>query len=285
MTVALVVVAVGCLAFTATNVTQFALDHGVSRWIAWLLDPLVASALGTVLVVDGLLSEFEVRPGGMASLLRWFAGLATWLMNCWGSLWPTGTPFGIPTHLDPAGLLLHSVLPVLLVLLAEAITTYRRRIVSRIAVLDEADTGWTPVDTPMPAPASAPVRPSEPILTASPAPAAPPAPVRPQRRLEVICGAEQVFRPALPARPVPSPKPEPEPAPVPPNGADDPHVAIVRAWWDGELSTRQTAERVGLSKTTVANIWRELAAEHGQRPAPGQPLPGAGQTVLQGVAA
>lgn len=109
LTRVLVAVAVVALAFTATNVTLFAIDHHISVWIAWLLDPMVAVALGAVLIVDGRLSEHGVEPSGWATALRWFAGLATWLMNCWGSLWPAGTGFGVPRQVDPAGLVLHSI--------------------------------------------------------------------------------------------------------------------------------------------------------------------------------
>jgi hypothetical protein len=111
----LVAVAVVALAFTATNVTLFAIDHHISVWIAWLLDPMVAVALGAVLIVDGRLSEHGVHPSGWATGLRWFAGLGTWLMNCWASLCPAGTAFGVPREVDPAGLVLHSIPPVLLV--------------------------------------------------------------------------------------------------------------------------------------------------------------------------
>ncbi|MET4648268.1 hypothetical protein ABID95_008040, partial [Streptomyces atratus] len=135
LTKVLVAVAVVALAFTATNVTLFAIDHHISVWIAWLLDPMVAVALGAVLIVDGRLSEHGVHPSGWATGLRWFAGLGTWLMNCWASLWPAGTAFGVPRDVDPAGLVLHSIPPVLLIVLAEAITFYRRAILDRIAVL------------------------------------------------------------------------------------------------------------------------------------------------------
>ncbi|MFD0444679.1 hypothetical protein ACFQ10_23025 [Streptomyces indonesiensis] len=109
LTTVLVLVAVVALAFTATNVTMFAIRHEVSPWIAWLLDPMVAVALGAVLIVDGRLSEYGVTPSGWASGLRWFAGLGTWVMNCWGSLWPEGSAFGVPRLVDPAGLVLHSI--------------------------------------------------------------------------------------------------------------------------------------------------------------------------------
>ncbi|MGO4756414.1 hypothetical protein AB4212_48760, partial [Streptomyces sp. 2MCAF27] len=150
LTRVLVGVGVTAMTFTAANVTKFATDHGIDERIAWTLDPMVGVALGAVLIADGVLAEHGVKPGGWATALRWFAGLATWLMNCWTSIWPDGTPMGVPRHVHPAGLLLHSVPPVLLIVLAEAITVYRRSILARIAQLEEtaAVSPVEAVDTP-----------------------------------------------------------------------------------------------------------------------------------------
>lgn len=190
LTKVLVAVAVVALAFTATNVTLFAINHHISVWIAWLLDPMVAVALGAVLIVDGRLSEHGVQPSGWATGLRWFAGLGTWLMNCWGSLWPAGTPFGVPREIDPAGLVLHSIPPVLLIVLAEAITYYRRAILDRIAELrHQVD----PVDTAPVHPASTPN--VAPAKVEQPRPTGVPAPVV---NLPVICGAQRVYPLAVP---------------------------------------------------------------------------------------
>ncbi|MFF3458649.1 hypothetical protein ACFYXH_30905 [Streptomyces sp. NPDC002730] len=84
LTRVLVAVAFVALVFTASNVTMFAIDHHVSPWIAWMLDPMVAVALGAVLIFDGRLSEYRLTSSGWAGVLRWFAG--TWVMNCWSSL-------------------------------------------------------------------------------------------------------------------------------------------------------------------------------------------------------
>lgn len=135
ITVALVVVAVVGMTFTAVSVTLFAIDHGVSPWIAWTLDPMVAVALLVVLVADARLVELGVSPGGWPRVLRWFAGMATWAMNAWQSVWPDDG-FGVPRQIDPAGVVLHSVAPVLLIVLAEAVTGYRRVIADRIRVLE-----------------------------------------------------------------------------------------------------------------------------------------------------
>ncbi|MGC5001181.1 hypothetical protein [Streptomyces sp. DT203] len=191
LTKVLVAVAVVALAFTATNVTLFAIDHHISVWIAWLLDPMVAVALGAVLIVDGRLSEHGVHPSGWATGLRWFAGLGTWLMNCWASLWPAGTAFGVPREVDPAGLVLHSIPPVLLIVLAEAITYYRRAILDRIAVLrDQVDTVVERVEAP---PASTPAS-TPSAVTALAAPVVADRTVLPL----VICGGHRVFSLTVP---------------------------------------------------------------------------------------
>lgn len=190
LTRVLVAIAVVALAFTATNVTLFAIDHHISPWIAWLLDPMVAVALGTVLMVDGLLSQHGVQPSGWATTLRWFAGLGTWLMNCWAALWPAGKPFGVPRDVDPAGLVLHSIPPVLLIVLAEAITHYRRAILARIAELRllEDTVDITPVHRAS-TPAFTPAPIERPSVIGKPVPAARPL---------VICGGGAVFPLAVP---------------------------------------------------------------------------------------
>ncbi|MGW1993238.1 hypothetical protein [Embleya sp. NPDC001921] len=133
LTVALLIVGGLALVFTCVNVTLFAIEHGTAWYIAWLLDPMVSLSLGAVLLADGFLGD---RPGGSATALRLFAGLATWAMNVWGSVWPDGS-FGVPRDPDAAGIVLHSVPPVLLILLAEAVTVYRRRIADLIGKLEE----------------------------------------------------------------------------------------------------------------------------------------------------
>lgn len=154
ITAALIVVAVVAMTFTAVSVTVFALDHGVSPWVAWTLDPMVAVALLAVLLADARLVELGTAPSGWATALRWFAGLATWTMNAWSSIWPHGG-FGVPRDIDPAGVVLHSVAPVLLVLLAEAATGYRRVIAARIRLLEGA-VDYAPA-APAPANAQPPV--------------------------------------------------------------------------------------------------------------------------------
>ncbi|UGQ15036.1 hypothetical protein LO772_16590 [Yinghuangia sp. ASG 101] len=143
ITTALVVVAVVAMVFTAVSVTTFALDHGVNRWVAWTLDPMVAVALLAVLLADARLVELGAAPSGWATALRWFAGMATWVMNAWSSVWPDGG-FGVPRDVDAAGVVLHSVAPVLLVLLAEAATGYRRVIAENLPTTVRSSRDLTP---------------------------------------------------------------------------------------------------------------------------------------------
>ncbi|MFD4528402.1 hypothetical protein ACFWP7_31690 [Streptomyces sp. NPDC058470] len=118
----------GALIFTCVNVTLFGISHDIPWYIAWMLDPLASLALITVLYVDGVLAEHggDYKPGGWPFLLRWTAGLSTWIMNCWTSLYPDGHFHFVPQKPDAGGILLHSVAPALLILLAEAATGYRK---------------------------------------------------------------------------------------------------------------------------------------------------------------
>lgn len=131
---ALLTIGFGALVFTCINVTRFGMDHGIPWWVAWLLDPLASLALITTLYVDGVLAEQgDYKATGWPLTLRWTAGLSTWLMNCWTSLYPTGKVTLVPHDPDPGGLLLHSVAPVLLIALAEGASGYRKTISARLA--------------------------------------------------------------------------------------------------------------------------------------------------------
>ncbi|WP_327355011.1 hypothetical protein [Streptomyces sp. NBC_01304] len=249
LTRVLVGVAVVALAFTATNVTLFAIDHHIHPAIAWLLDPMVAVALGAVLIVDGRLAEHGVRPSGWATVLRWFAGLGTWLMNCWASLWPAGSPFGMPRDIDPAGLVLHSIPPLLLILLAEAITFYRRAILKRIDVLRvQVDTGHTAVNAPQ----------AQPLFTPDDRPRPKPVEVPSQNALPlVICGGREVYAPSVPPlSTVNSSEAEPEPR----LSTQEAFEAIRECWVNG-VSIRDAARKSTRSTTHVHNVYQRLAKE------------------------
>ncbi|MBZ4016124.1 hypothetical protein [Streptomyces purpurogeneiscleroticus] len=134
VTRSLLVLGFGALVFTCINVTRFATEHDVPGWVAWMLDPLASLALLTVLYVDGVLAEQGgYRPSGWPFMLRWFAGLSTWIMNCWQSLYPDDDFRIVPVHADAGGLLLHSVAPFLLITLAEASAGYRTYLARKTA--------------------------------------------------------------------------------------------------------------------------------------------------------
>ncbi|MFE3205577.1 hypothetical protein [Embleya sp. NPDC059237] len=195
LTAALIGVAALALVFTAVNVTAFARDHGVSGSIAWLLDPMLALALATGLLTDSRLADHHVRPPAWGSALRWYAGIATLTVNTWTAWWPTGD-VGIPRDADAAAVVLHSIPPVLLMLLAEAVAAYRRRITDLIT-----------------------------RLLKRPPPAQPPASF-----------AEQLPRSPQPGNPAPAPPPPAAPAPPedppPPlgTGRDGPDDLYLAAW-------------------------------------------------------
>ncbi|MGW5738941.1 MULTISPECIES: hypothetical protein [Streptomyces] len=263
LTRVLVTVAVVAMAFTATNVTLFAIDHHIPAVIAWLLDPIVAVALGAVLIVDGRLSEHGVHPSGWATGLRWFTGLSTWLMNCWSSLWPSGAPFGVPRQVDPAGLVLHSIPPVLLIVLAEAITFYRRAILDRITVLrDQVDTLHPAVDTPAAPPVSAPSTPPAPTPVEQAAPAA---------SLLVICGAQDVYTLPVPPRPDEASESGREVARL----STEQALVVIEESWEQGASIRTAARQSTRSPSYVQTVYARLN-ERGPGPAQLALVPGGG---------
>ncbi|MFE2552229.1 hypothetical protein ACFXGI_27255 [Streptomyces sp. NPDC059355] len=257
LTRVLVVVAFVALVFTASNVTMFAIDHHVSPWIAWLLDPMVAVALGTVLIFDGRLSEYGLYPSGWAAGLRWFTGLGTWVMNCWTSLWPAGSSFGIPREVDPAGLVLHSVPPVLLIVLAEAINHYRHQILAKTTALRSlVDAEVGEVDA-TPAPARS---------TVAPGPAGADAPTEPEAGLPylaplVICGDRQVFHPAIPHTSTPAHQAELEPERLSAGEAAN----VIRACWVQGKSLPEAARLSTRSTSYVHKLYQRLNEERQAR--------------------
>ncbi|MFB9803872.1 hypothetical protein, partial [Streptomonospora salina] len=147
--VALSAVAAGALAFSTVNVALLAIAHGVPAWIAWLLEPLVGIALWAVLSSDAVLSRYGRSAGGWAWCLRTFAGVATLTLNIWSSVF-TGTGSDLAWSPNPAGILLHAVAPILLILLAEAAPRYRAAFAAISADLT------TPTAPVSPQPAAAP---------------------------------------------------------------------------------------------------------------------------------
>src|SRR6266567_5012708 len=95
------------LAFTMTNVQQFAANGapaGSLSWLsAWLLDPMVSLVLIGVLVAEQVTSRWELSTPRWAESTKWFALAATYVMNTWQS-WSV---------LSASGIVLHSVPPLL----------------------------------------------------------------------------------------------------------------------------------------------------------------------------
>ncbi|MEV7042475.1 hypothetical protein [Amycolatopsis sp. NPDC051061] len=123
------------LAFTMVNVQSFA-AAGAPMWSAgwvagWLLDPMVSLVLIAVLRAEQVTARYRVSTGVWAHRTKWFAFLATYVMNTWES-W---------THLAVAGVVLHSVPPVLVFLAAETAPVLRDKLTE--AVMAAAGTAFT----------------------------------------------------------------------------------------------------------------------------------------------
>jgi hypothetical protein len=131
---ALTTVAVLALVFTMVNVQQFAAaghPAGSFQWfIAWLLDPMASITLGTAIVWRSVLADHD-RNEPWLNATMWYAGIATYVMNTWAS-WAAGSPSGV---------VLHSVAPGLILLLAESAPRVRRHFAEiRAELATAADT-------------------------------------------------------------------------------------------------------------------------------------------------
>jgi hypothetical protein len=114
------------LAFTMVNVQSFAAaGSGVGSlpWLsAWLLDPMVSLVLVAVLRAEQVTARYQVETGVWVHRTKWFAFLATYVMNTWQS-W---------AHLHLPGIVLHSVPPVLVFLAAETAPVLRDRLTEAV---------------------------------------------------------------------------------------------------------------------------------------------------------
>ncbi len=166
------------LAFTMVNVQEFAAKGAAVftlGWIAaWLLDPMVSLVLIAVLRAEQITARYQVDMHVMGPWVRRtkvFAFAATYTMNTWKA-WAA---------LDPAGILLHSVPPVLVYLAAEVGPVLRDRLTEAVlkaatlAATNRANTAdtapsvnptvevhqtpQTPVHEPVPAVVHEPARP------------------------------------------------------------------------------------------------------------------------------
>jgi hypothetical protein len=115
------------LAFTMTNVQQFA-AHGAATgslsWLsAWLLDPMVSLVLIGVLLAEQVTARWELDTPVWARRTKWFALAATYVMNTWQP-WAT---------LSSSGIVLHSVPPLLVFTAVEGGPAIRETLTKAVA--------------------------------------------------------------------------------------------------------------------------------------------------------
>jgi hypothetical protein len=114
------------LAFTMTNVQVFA-AAGAPVWslpwlAAWVLDPTVSLVLLAILRAEQVTARYQVRTGRWVRGAKWFTLAATYVMNTWSS-WAAGSA---------AGVVLHSVPPLLVFVAAEAVTDLRDKLTDAV---------------------------------------------------------------------------------------------------------------------------------------------------------
>ena len=114
------------LAFTMTNVQTFA-AAGSPAWslpwlAAWLLDPTVSVVLLAILRAEQVTARYQVRTGPWVRRAKWFTLAATYVMNTWASF-AAGSL---------AGIVLHSVPPLVVFVAAEAVTDLRDKLTEAV---------------------------------------------------------------------------------------------------------------------------------------------------------
>jgi hypothetical protein len=158
------------LAFTMVNVQAFA-AAGAATWslpwlAAWLLDPMVSLVLIAVLRAEQITARYQVSDQtGWLSRTKLFAFAATYAMNTWHSF----------TDLHLAGIVLHSVPPLLVFCAAETAPVLRDRLTEAVLRAErtaaEANPAAQPLSEPSTAPAPTPVLESHPPADHAPEPA------------------------------------------------------------------------------------------------------------------
>ena len=116
------------LAFTTANVQWFA-AAGAALWslpwlTAWLLDPTVCLVLLAILRAEQVTARYQVHTGRWVRAAKWLTLAATYVMNTWAS-WAAGTA---------AGVVLHSVPPMVVFVAAEAVTDLRDKLTDAVHV-------------------------------------------------------------------------------------------------------------------------------------------------------
>ncbi|WP_235878700.1 hypothetical protein [Saccharopolyspora karakumensis] len=110
------------LAFTMTNVQQFAAADSPPWslvWLAaWLLDPMVSLVLLAILRAEQVTARYGIRTGGWVRAAKWFTLAATYVMNTWAA-YAAG---------EADSVVLHSVPPLVVFVAAEAVTDLRDKL-------------------------------------------------------------------------------------------------------------------------------------------------------------
>jgi hypothetical protein len=110
----------------AATVTAWAVEHGMDPAVAWLVDPLLSVALLAALLGEGVLARHGESGGAWPRVLRWGTAGATLTANTWAPI----------VAQEPAGVVLHALPPLLLVVLAEAAPRLRLRLAALAGRLD-----------------------------------------------------------------------------------------------------------------------------------------------------
>ncbi|MEV7091812.1 hypothetical protein AB0M80_03130 [Amycolatopsis sp. NPDC051045] len=236
------------LAFTMVNVQSFAAAGAATwslGWLAgWLLDPMVSLVLVAVLRAEQVTARYQVEIGAWAHRTKWFAFLATYVMNTWKS-W---------THFDVAGVVLHSVPPVLVFLAAETAPVLRDKLTE--AVFKAAGTAFTgQADTA-----------GDTAVTSAPVPAAESAPEVPGGAPAAPVVESPTSTPTRPRRRPAARKPAAKPA----RKLRADYLAEVRAAWAPGIEITPAWVRSvcpSISRGTSKNVADDLTAETTTRPA------------------
>lgn len=247
----LLVVALLTMGFSLENIHDFAADHGVQDPIAWFLAPAVDLALLAALLGDAVLSRHQLDAGPWATRLRWFAGAATLGLNVWESV-AAGAA---------ASIVLHAVPPVLLFVLAEAASPYRRQFAETVR-LAAAEVDTTEVDTPAPAEVD-----NTPVAEADPEPDA----VYDQDADPAVSTMTPQDTAPAALRSVPAQTGADTEVDTPAERLDAKTARrVIEESWEAGLTIREAATRATRSPSYVGGIYARLTRERGTQPSKGQ---------------
>ena len=119
------------LAFTMVNVQTFAATGAqpwsLGWWVAWLLDPMVSLVLLAVLRAEQVTARYQVPLPVWGRRTKWLTFAATYVMNTWTSWGFAEQPF------TAAGVVLHSVPPLVVFATAETGPGLRDRLTEAVA--------------------------------------------------------------------------------------------------------------------------------------------------------